>query len=193
MTGVLRLRPLTDRDRPALQELLDADPGYALRVTGEPPEPGGAADLLVDRPPDLHPNQKTVLGAFDGDGLAAVIDVLRGWPNPTTAHIGLLQVHPSRKRQGVGRRAHDLLLAYVADWTEVTTLRAAIVGTNAAEAEPFWAALGYQPTGTPKRYQAGTTTTDVSAWTRAAHAPNPASNPAPSPSPNPAQTPRMTR
>jgi GNAT superfamily N-acetyltransferase len=178
MTGVLSLRPLTDRDRPALQELLDADPGYSLRVTGEAPEPDAATHLLVDRPPDLPASQKIVLGAFDDDGLAAVIDVLRGWPNPTTAHIGLLQVHPSRKRQGVGRRAHDLMLARVAEWAEVTTLRAAIVGTNAAEAEPFWAALGYQPTGTPGPYQAGaTTTTDVTAWTRPTHDRNPAPNP----------------
>ena len=47
MTGVLRLRPLTVRDLPALQELLDADPGYALRVTGEAPGPDAATDVTA--------------------------------------------------------------------------------------------------------------------------------------------------
>ncbi|SFC93539.1 hypothetical protein SAMN04487968_11514 [Nocardioides terrae] len=185
MNGPLRLRRLTARDLPALQELLEADPGYTMRVTGEAPQPNAAADLLVGRPPGLPPDQKVVLGAFGEDGLVAVIDVLRGWPNPVSVHIGLLQVRASGKRQGVGRRAHDLLLARVADWTEVTTLRAAIVGSNAAEAEPFWAALGYQPTGEPTRYQAGATTTDATVWTRSVHSKNPA--------PSTAQFPRRTR
>lgn len=203
MTSALRLRTLTARDLPALQELLDADPEYALRVTGETPGPDAATDLLVNRPPDLHPNQKVVLGAFDHDGLAAVIDVLRGWPSPATAHIGLLQVHPSRKRQGVGRRAHDLLRTHVVNWAEVTTLRAAIVGTNAADAAPFWAALGYQPTGNPRPYQAGANATDVTAWSRPVHAPNPEPNPnaapgtargaTPGTAPVTAQPPRRTR
>lgn len=185
MTGVLRLRPLDARDLSAIQELIAADPGYAWRVTGQAPGHDAATELLAARPPELHPNHKIVLGAFDDAGLAAVIDVLRGWPNPTTALIGLLQVHPSRKRQGVGRRAHDLLLDRVADWSEITTLRAAIVGTNTAEAEPFWAALGYQPTGTPKPYQAGAITTDVTAWTR--------SVPATGTAPRVAQRQRRTR
>jgi len=33
------------------------------------------------------------------------------------AHIGLLQAHVDRKRQGVGRRAHDLLLDLIAELT----------------------------------------------------------------------------
>jgi len=163
----MQLRPLAVRDLPAMQVLLDADPAYARRVTGTDPAPGSATDLLLDRPPDLPPDRKVVLGVFDELGLAAVVDVLRGWPIPSVAHIGLLQVHPSRQRQGVGRRAHDLLLDWLAaGWPEVRTLRAAIVATNADSAGPFWVALGYRPAEAPKPYQAGTTATTVSAWSR---------------------------
>jgi GNAT superfamily N-acetyltransferase len=163
----MRLRPLAVRDLPAIQALLDADPAYARRVTGADPAPGSATDLLLDRPPDLHSDRKVVLGAIDEHGLAAVVDVLRGWPTPPVAHIGLLQVHPTRQRQGVGRHAHDLLLEWLAArWPEVHTLRAAIVATNADSAGPFWVALGYRPAEAPKPYQVGTTATTVSVWTR---------------------------
>jgi GNAT superfamily N-acetyltransferase len=166
VTPALWLRTLTDRDMPAIEELLAADAGYAQRVTGGPPEPGGAAALLTDRPADLAPEQKMVLGAIDDEGLAAVIDVLLGWPDSSMALVGLLQVHAHRKRQGLGRRAHDLLLDWIAAWPEITTLRAIIVETNASAADPFWRAMGYRPTEPPRPYQAGATLTRATAWTR---------------------------
>ena len=166
MTGELQLRRLTDDDRATLQALLEADPGYTRRVSGADPAPDEAAELLTSRPPGLPAEHKVVLGAFDDDGLAVVVDVLRGWPEPTTALVGLLQVHANRKRQGAGRRAHELLVDLVRTWPEIRTLRAAIVATNAAEAEPFWSALGYRPTGRPQPFQAGATVTEVTGWTR---------------------------
>lgn len=167
MTPALHLRPLDAHDLTSLQELLEADPGYARRVTGADPRPDEAAQLLSGRPPDVSPERKVVLGAFDdAEAMAAVIDVLRGWPDAATAHVGLLQVHGSRQRQGVGHRVHDLLLDWLRGWPEITRLRAAIVATNAPYAEPFWAAQGYQPTGKPKPYAAGDTTTEVTIWCR---------------------------
>lgn len=163
----MRLRPLDARDLPAVKALLDADPEYARRVTGADPPPDGATDLLFDRPPNLEPDRKVVLGAIDDRGLAAVLDILRGWPEPSVAHVGLLQVHAGRQHQGIGRRAHDLLLGWIAaTWPEIRTLRAAIVATNAEAADPFWTALGYRPTEAPKPYSAGATATTVTAWTR---------------------------
>lgn len=171
MTSDLRLRHLTIGDLPQVRELLDADPGYAYRVTGAGPRPHDAAELLASGPPGLRPDQKMLLGAVDDHGLAAVIDVLRGWPDPATVHVGLLQVHAARKREGIGRRTHALLLDQVAQWPEIVTLRAAIVATNAAHAEPFWAALGYRPTERPKPYRIGAQVTQVTAWTCPAGAP----------------------
>ncbi len=165
MTGGLHLRPLTVRDLSALQTLLEADAGYARRVTGTDPRSTDAIDVYTSRPPRLPMHRKLLLGAFDDAGLAAVIDVLRGWPDTATAHIGLLQVHADRKRLGIGRRTHDLLLDLVGAWPEITVLRAAIVATNAASAAPFWASLGYQPTEPPRPYRAGEVTTHVTAWT----------------------------
>jgi hypothetical protein len=120
MTGPLHLRRLSDHDVPALQELLEADPGYARRVTGAAPGPGEAADLLSGRPPGL----------------------------PADRLVG--------------------------SWPEITTVRAAIVATNATAADPYWAALGYRPTEPPTPYQVGETATQVTVWTRPA---SPAASP----------------
>jgi GNAT superfamily N-acetyltransferase len=167
MTGDLRLRVLSGQDLPALRDLLETDPGYARRVTGHDPRPGDAEELLTVGPPGLPAERKVVLGAVDDDGLACVVDLLRGWPDPATAYIGLLQVHAARQRQGMGRRTHELLLDLVSGWPEVTRLRAVVVGTNAQEAEPFWSALGYRPTETPKPFTAGSVVTTATGWTRA--------------------------
>jgi predicted GNAT superfamily acetyltransferase len=75
-------------------------------------------------------------------------------------------VHAQRKGEGVGRRAHDLLLDVVEAWPEIDLVRAAIVETNAEQAAPFWAALGYTPEGTPRPFEQGSVRTTVRVWTR---------------------------
>ena len=166
-TPRLFLRQLNHRDTHTLQALLEVDHGYAHRVTGAPALRHAAVELLGGRPPGLPAQHKVVLGAYDDAGdLVAVVDVLRGWPDARTAHIGLLQTHPAHQRRGVGRRTHELLLDWVARWPEVERLRATIVATNAPFADPFWTALGYRPGDVPTPYQAGDAPTTALAWTR---------------------------
>ncbi|GAA1919214.1 GNAT family N-acetyltransferase [Nocardioides marmoribigeumensis] len=166
MTDGLTLRRLEESDVTAVQRLIEADPDYTQRVSGSPPGPDEAHRLLTARPATLAPDQKVVLGVFCGTGLVALIDLLRGWPDAGTVHIGLLQVHPQHQGQGIGRRAHDLLLDWIHGWPEVTQLRAAIVETNAEHAAPFWQALGYTAFGPPKPYEQGAVSTTVRLWTR---------------------------
>jgi len=165
-TGPVVLRSLTSHDASAVQSLIESDPGYVQRVTGRDPGPEDAEELLTAGPPGLEPGQKVVLGAFEGNTLVAVVDLLRDWPEPGTTHIGLLQVHREHKRRGLGRRVHDALLAWVAQDPSTTVLRAAIVETNADHAAPFWRAMGYSPQGESRPYPVGTSTSSVTIWTR---------------------------
>jgi GNAT superfamily N-acetyltransferase len=157
----LTLRPLNFFDQPALQRLLEADPGYSERVTGAPPAPTEARDLLTGRPPELRAENKCVLGAFPDEALVAVVDLLRGRPEPSTTHIGLFQVHAVHQDTGLGRRIHHQPLQWLrqwpgqrlgqrpgqwpGQWPGTTVVRAAVVATNAEHAEPFWAAMGLHP------------------------------------------------
>lgn len=162
----LTLRALTASDVAAVQQLLEADAGYAERVTGRPLGPNAARDLLEARPPTLSLDDKVVLGVFGDSQLVAVVDLLRGWPQAGTVHVGLLQVHALHQRRGVGRQVHDLALRWLEAWPEATQLRAAIVETNIEQAAPFWQALGYTPSGAAKPYFDGTLHTTVRIWTR---------------------------
>lgn len=79
---------------------MESDPRYAQRITGYPPGPSDALSLLLSRPPGLAESDKLACGVFeavragavDGVGgvLVAVIDVLLGWPDEYTAHLGPL-------------------------------------------------------------------------------------------------------
>jgi GNAT superfamily N-acetyltransferase len=162
----LSLRPLTEQDAADVQSVIESDSGYVRRVTGIGPRPEDALELLTAGPPGLQPGQKVVLGAFEGDSLVAVVDLLRDWPERGTSHIGLLQVHADHQGRGLGRRVHDALLSWAAADHSTTTLRAAIVETNAKHAAPYWAAMGYTPRGQSRPYQVGTLTSSVTIWTR---------------------------
>lgn len=106
--GAVRLVELADHDEPGLQALIESDPGFAERITGYPPGPSDALSLLISRPADLDERDKIVRGirapVRTGAELIGVVDVLRGWPDEHTAHLGLLFVHPAHRREGLHRR-----------------------------------------------------------------------------------------
>lgn len=156
--GEVRLVELTEHDEARLQALIESDPGYAERITGYPPGPSDAVSLLISRPPDLDEDDKIVRGIVistpTGDELAGVLDVLRGWPDEHTVHVGLLLVHLARRRQGIGRRAVARLTELARTWPGITGLRVALVQANAGESDAFWASCGFSSTGerVPYRY-----------------------------------------
>lgn len=160
----IELRQITADDVDAVQALIESDPGYAERVTGQPPGPSDAQSLLMMRPPDLREEDKIVLGAWSGPDLVGLVDLLRDWPEPGTVHVGLLEVHGDHQGHGLGRVIHGRLVEEVRRWPRITVLRAAIVETNAAQAEPFWRAMGYQPEGEAKPYTYDELQTTVRIW-----------------------------
>lgn len=153
-------------DESAVQALIESNPGYTLRVSGRRPGPSDGADVLRDAPPDLPPEGKHCFGAWLDGTLVAVADVLQAWPDPQTAHVGLLLVHGDHEGMGLGRALHDHVLSEVRTWPQVSTMRLGIVETNAAGAAPFWNALGYRPTGRVVPFQDGTVTTTAAVWSR---------------------------
>ncbi|WP_240930579.1 N-acetyltransferase [Isoptericola sp. BMS4] len=163
----MRLVDLTLAELDDVARLLVDDGGYSERVAGHAATRRDAADVLTSRPPRTAPGAKHVLGLRDEAGAAVgVADVIRGWPSAEHAHVGLLQTAASRHRQGLGRALHAAVLERVTTWTEVTTLRLAVVDTNRDAAEPFWRALGYRPTGESKPFESGSVRSAARIWTR---------------------------
>jgi ribosomal protein S18 acetylase RimI-like enzyme len=150
----VELRAVEPDDVDAVQELIESDPGYTERITGYPPGSSDAQSLLMMRPESIPEDAKLVLGAWENDELVAVVDLLRGYPNESTAFIGLLEVHGKHQRRGLGAAAYGLVEQYVAGtWPEVEKLRLAVVDTNADTAAKFWVAMGFRQTGEAKPYR----------------------------------------
>lgn len=154
----MQLRPFSADQEADLQSLLESDPGYTERVTGYPPGPSDALSLTVSRPEGVEADQKVVLGAWrpsrtGADELVAVVDLIRGYPDPSYAFVGLLLVRWELQGTGVGRKVWQQVEELVADWQGVERFRLAVVETNARMALGFWQAMGFAETGERKPYR----------------------------------------
>ena len=158
-----------DGDVAALQDLLESVPDYALRITGYPPGPSDGLSALLSVPDGFDPAGKVGLGLWEGERLVAFADVLLGYPSPAVAYIGLLVVRGGEQGRGLGRAMHDAVVGRVraaSGRSGVERLRLGIVASNASVAEPFWRALGYEPTGEEKPYRYDHLVSTVALWER---------------------------
>jgi GNAT superfamily N-acetyltransferase len=148
----LTLRELGAGDEDALQALLESDPDYSVRVTGYPPGPSDALSLLMVRPESVPESHKVVVGAFEGAELVAVVDLLRGYPEPSCVFLGLLLVQGPRQGSGLGSAVMAAVERYAAQWPEARRFRLAVVDTNAAVLG-FWRRMGFEATGETRAYR----------------------------------------
>lgn len=149
-----------------LQDLLERAADYAERVTGLPPGPSDALSTLIGRPENVAEGDKFVFGLWDGAdgaGLVALADVLRGYPDRSSAFIGLLLVRGDRRGQGVARQLHERVLEQIRGWG-AERVETGIAAENASVAEPFWRALGYASTGRVRPWRYGGTVSSTARW-----------------------------
>lgn len=134
------LQPLGEEDLPALQEVLDAAPGYRSRVPG----PHDARSVLAGGIPG---KDKLTLGLREGRDLVGVCDVLRGHPTPEVAYVGLLLLREDRQGGGLGRLAWELARERVRqEWPETRRFRLAVAVPN-AQVLGYWRRMGFAETG----------------------------------------------
>lgn len=89
-----------------------------------------------------------------------------GWPNPSTAHIGLLMTDGTREGRGLGRTLHETVVEKLVSLRTVDTIRLSILDTNATVAEPFWKKMGYAATGEAVPYASGKVASTARIWVR---------------------------
>ncbi|MFW6776001.1 GNAT family N-acetyltransferase [Nocardioides sp. CPCC 205120] len=155
------------RDVAALARLLASVPDFSQRVSGRPPGEDDADAVLTAAPPGLPADRKHAVGLWADDDprrLLGFADLLRGWPSPESAHVGLLVTDGGLHGSGLGRRAFDAVAARVRGWPEVSRIQLAVVATNAAAAGPFWRRLGFEPTGRTSPYESGSVRSTAEVW-----------------------------
>ncbi|WP_217132505.1 GNAT family N-acetyltransferase [Leucobacter chinensis] len=149
-----------------LARLFESNDGYTRRVSGRSHREGDADSALVALPPGVSKSQKYGLGLWNKRELVAFADVIRGWPAPEVAHIGLLMTHGDQHGQGLGMQMHKAILEASKSWLEISSLRISIVNTNAETANGFWTTLGYEPTGESAIYEGDLVKSVARVWVR---------------------------
>lgn len=99
-------------------------------------------------PPGALPQNKYYLGFWEDEQLAAVLDLVLGWPTPGTAYIGLFMMDAGRQRQGEG----SALLSHILQELGVQGFAKVRLGfaKGNPQSEHFWRKNGFVPTGEEK-------------------------------------------
>ena len=97
-------------DAATVQAVFETDPDYFPRVEAAPLRPDEGAQCLVERPPRVPVEAKHVWVV----GGVAVLDVLHGYPTPTTWYLGLIFLAPAARGGGLGTTLIEALCDHAA-------------------------------------------------------------------------------
>ena len=100
-----QVRILEQGDIPAVLELMRSNPQYYRYCGGDavPTEQGIRRDMSIT-PPGTALEDKYYVGFFQNGVLAAIMDLIDGYPDTVTAFIGFFMLHMDRQGTGAGSR-----------------------------------------------------------------------------------------
>lgn len=110
------VRQLMETDVDAMLALCSGNPQF---YRYHPPMATKASilDDLQAVPPGKTLSDKYFIGFYDGETLAAMMDLITGYPNPATAYIGLFMVDAAQQGRGHRQRTDCRLQAGIAGRT----------------------------------------------------------------------------
>ena len=141
-------------DTAAVQNALESAHAYYETVFGAPPGPAEAQSLFAALPPGKDGQDKYVWGLYSGDALIGCADVIRGYPVPDKAVIGLLLLGAPWQGHGLGRQFAAMIENAIGEWREIVHLRIGVALTN-PRALAFWHRVGFVATGEVKFAEPG--------------------------------------
>lgn len=149
LTGCFGIR--LDEGREAeLQEFYVRCRDYFELVTGQPPSPTEARELLAAVPRGKSQDDKFAIGLFDAPGhLVGILDVIRDFPKPREWYLGLLMFEPTLRGQKLGDRVYHRL----EEWVRAqggAALHLIVEEVN-PRAMRFWERMGFEVRGMGKR------------------------------------------
>lgn len=144
-----------DRQNPAhvreLQRVFEAAPTYHLNTGGIPAASTEAAESLAALPPGHGYETKFIYGILAGERYLGCADVIRGFPEPSRAMLGLLLLREDAQGKGNGRQAYAAVENAIRAWPEIRAIRIGVVEANGGVLG-FWRAMGFVDTGARKPY-----------------------------------------
>ena len=150
----------------ALQCVIEGAPTYAQVITGVPPGPADAQSMYSIFPEGMSYDDKFVFGVYRESEMVGCADLLRAFPAPDIAHLGLLLISESFHGQGIGRAAYLQIEEFIRSWNSCSLVRLGVVRAN-MRVLPFWSKLGFAPTGEVKPYRYGSVVSETIMLTKA--------------------------
>ena len=149
LTGCFGVR-LDETRRDELQAFYEACADYVELITGQPPGPDEAENLLRALPRGKRHDDKFVIGLFDAPGhMVGVLDVVRDYPQAGEWFLGLLMFGPSWRGRGLGERVYHRL----EEWIRASggTAVHLVVQEQNPGALRFWKRMGFEVKGMGKQ------------------------------------------
>lgn len=135
------LRPLGEKDLPQILALYQSNPAYNALALDGPPTLKICREDMLELPPGRLPEHKLFLGFFEGNCLAAVWDLVLGYPEESTLYLGLLELAKTHQHQGLGSRLVKALI-FKAKTTGFTAMRLGCLEQNHLGLA-FWKKMGF--------------------------------------------------
>ena len=138
------VRPLTEADIPIMLALFRSNPLFYQHCP-PPPSAETAREAMHALPPRKTMADKHFLGFFDGETLAAVLDLITGFPTPEIAFWGFFMLDAAVQGRGMGSALVSELCASLRQ-QGFRAVRLGWVKTNPQSAH-FWKKNGFTETG----------------------------------------------
>jgi ribosomal protein S18 acetylase RimI-like enzyme len=148
----ITLRRVGRESEAAVQAILDDVPTYLRNVEGVARRPDGAAVELSALPAQCTLEQKFCLLVYWGETAVGFVDIVRDFPAPGTAMLGLLVIREPFQKQSLGRQAYEAVESYARAALRATRIRLGVNDSNPA-ARGFWEKMGFRATGEVKPYE----------------------------------------
>lgn len=139
------LRPLAENDFPALLALYKSNPFYLSISQEGPPTLENCQEDAAALPPGRGKEHKLFLGLFQESGLAAVLDLVEGYPEEGTLYLGLLELAGPLQGKGLGTHIFSAL-SQEAGAAGFQCIRLACLEEN-LPGLAFWAGMGFEEEG----------------------------------------------
>lgn len=127
----LRLLEGEPSEMAELQQVIEEAPTYAHLVTGVTPGPADAQSTYSMLSEGKSYEDKFVFGIYSGSEMVGCVDLIRGYPDPSIAWLGLLLVSEEHQGEGIGTMAARLVEDFVQGWGGCDRIRLAVVWANA--------------------------------------------------------------
>lgn len=135
------VRALGEVDAEAVYRFCARHEQYYRYCAAEPSLEQVRRDMTL-LPEGVTPEQKHYLGFFDGDAMAAVMDIIMAYPDEASCYIGFFMVNHGLQGRGMGSGIISEAAARLGA-AGVKRLRLAIARDN-PQANHFWRKNGFQ-------------------------------------------------